>query len=268
MGRPLRHLSEVVAETGTPNGTAAVMEIVTKGLHALRESEQAERVARKGTDRKTNPHISDAGKCIRRVTLSLLNVPETNPPDTDALIRFMVGHAFEDAMAKIFTAYQGSTYLREESVSIPLGDTAVTGRKDFDAVRVATQDSIIELKSTNPRSMSFLLKRGTPNDDHVSQLNLYLVATGKESGYLVYGVMGSTKGEPILHAWIIDRDDERATKDLAGLAVAYEFAKTHTVPPIPEGYSQKFWKCAYCPYRDACWNPDSRLEKLLEASLA
>lgn len=268
MARPIRHLREVVAETGTPNGTEAIMAVVEKGLRALRDQEKAERAERKGTTLKTNPHISDAGKCSRRVTLSLLNIAETNSPDTDALIRFMVGHAFEEAMAEIFTGSQGATYFREESIAIPIGRTKATGRKDFDAVRVATDDSIIELKSTNPRSMAFLLKRGTPNDDHKSQLNLYLVAANKPFGYLVYGVMGSTKGEPILHAWRIDRDDELAGKDLAALSAAYENSLTGTLPPIPEGYSLKYWECQYCPYKNACWRPDSNLEEMLEASLA
>jgi hypothetical protein len=267
MARPIQHLAQVVALTGRPNGTDEIMAVIEAGVRNLNEQDKAERIRAKGTALKSNPHISDAGKCPRRVVLSLLNIEETNPPDTDALIRFMVGHAFEDALARIFTAYQGATYIREESVRIECCGVVISGRKDFDAVRVATSDAIIELKSTNPRSMAFLLKRGTPNDEHISQLNLYLEAAEKPFGYLVYGVMGSTKGEPILHAWKVPYDAERAAKDKQALVDAQWSAIRGELPSIPEAYKASTFPCSYCSHKNACWKPDTNVEAMLSKSL-
>jgi hypothetical protein len=265
--RKQAHLAQVVNLHGTPAGTEIVLPIIAEGLRKLREDEQARRIEQRGTDKKLNPSVSDAGKCERKVVLSLLNVPESDPLDTDSELRFLVGHAFEDAIAQILERYQGSTYLREERVEIAAGDTKITGRRDFDAVRVQDGDVVWELKASNARSLSFLLKRGTPNDDHVSQLNLYLHATGKARGYLVVFAMGSTKGEPNLHAWIVDYDRERAERDIAALVEADAKAKRREVPPIPADYKPSAFPCSYCNHRGNCWKPDVNLTALLEKSI-
>lgn len=254
MPRPQTHLREVVSQHGTPDGTSLILPIIASGLQKLADAEKAHRIVERGTDKKLNPSVSDAGKCERKVVLSLMNIPETNPPDVDSQLRFALGHAFEDAIARVLEAHQGATYLREERVEIAAGDTKITGRRDFDAVRVELLDSILELKSTNARAMGFLLKRGTPNEDHVRQLNLYLSATGKAKGYLVYLVAGSTKGEPILHAWTVNYDQNMAHQDITALAAADLRAKTQNVPAIPHGYARGKYPCGtYCPYNEFCW---------------
>ncbi len=266
MTRPQTHLREVVNAHGTPDGTAVILPIIASGLQKLADAEKARRFVERGTDKKLNPGVSDAGKCERKVVLSLMNIPETNPPDVDAQLRFAVGHAFEDAIARILEAYQGATYLREERVEIPAIGTKITGRRDFSAVRVELLDSILELKSTNARAMGFLLKRGTPNDEHVRQLNLYLHAACKAKGYLVYLVAGSTKGEPILHAWTVNYDGLMAALDVTRLEVAAEFARQGKTPAIPHGYKPSAYPCSYCSMKDFCWGePTPALAASLEA---
>ena len=201
---------------------------------------------------KNNPSVSDAGKCQRKVVMSLMNIEESNPADFDSQLRFAVGHAFEEAIARILEAYQGATYVREDRVEIVSEGVKITGRKDFDAVRVATDDAIIELKSTNARSMGFLLKRGTPNDEHVRQLNLYLHSAGKQIGYLVYLAAGSTKGEPPLHSWIVRYDKAMAEADIAAAVAADRMAKAGVVPAIPQDYKKSGYPCSYCNFKDLC----------------
>lgn len=266
MARPQRHLKAVADAAPTPNGTADILPIIEAGLRQLEADDKARRITERGTDRKLNPSVSDAGKCIRKVVLSLRNVPESDPLDTDSRLRFMVGHAFEEAMGRILTAYQGATYLQEARVEITDGDTKITGRRDFDSVRVLLNDSMLELKSTNARAMGFLLKRGSPNDDHVRQINLYLHATGKPSGYLVYLAAGATKGEPNLHAWRIEYDRDMARADIASLIEADMLAKEGRIPPVPDGYTWAKFPCGWCGYRSMCHNRDT--EAALRASLA
>lgn len=252
MARQQQHLAEVVHANGRPDGTDAIYPIIASGLAKLREADQAQRVADRGDNLKRNPSVTDAGKCQRKTVLSLMNIPETNPPDTDSLLRFELGHAYEDAIARILEAHQGATYIREERVEIPAGETKITGRRDFDAVRLEMDDAIIELKSTNARAMGFLLKRGTPNDDHKRQLNLYLHGTGKKLGYLVYLVAGPTKGEPVLHAWRVEYDEAQAWDDIASLTRADARAKSADVPPVPVDYKMSAFPCSYCSYKDFC----------------
>jgi CRISPR/Cas system-associated exonuclease Cas4 (RecB family) len=265
--RPQQHLAEVVAKSGTPDGTAHVLPIIAEGLQLMRKEQQAQRIEERGSDRKHNPSVSDAGKCERKVVLSLLNVPESDPPDMDAELRFLVGRMFEDAIAAILERYQGATYLREERVEITSCDVKITGRKDFDAVRIMNGESVWELKASNARALGFLLKRGTPNEDHVRQLNLYLHATGRRRGYLVVFAMGSTKGEPNLHAWIVDYDPEMAERDIAALVEADAKAKRGEVPAIPSEYKKNSWPCNYCSYRKFCHEADYSLMGQLAASI-
>jgi CRISPR/Cas system-associated exonuclease Cas4 (RecB family) len=252
MGRPQRHLSEVVRTHGSGNATDELRAILRNGLVALNDEQQAARLIERGTLDKLNPHISDAGKCPRQVTYSLRNIEPSDPMTEDSLTNFLVGHAVEDAWAKILVA-AGAEIVREERVSIPAVATVVTGRKDF-GVKLLWRESVVELKSINSRAMAFMLKsgeRGKP--DHRRQLNLYLRASGLSVGHLVYLVKDATKGEPILHAWEVEYDAERADADIAALVLADEIAKRGELAPIPEGNQQNKYPCTYCNWRTACW---------------
>jgi CRISPR/Cas system-associated exonuclease Cas4 (RecB family) len=259
MGRPQQHLAEVVRNTGSGNATDELRSILRNGLVALNDAQQAERLAQRGTADKLNPHVSDAGKCPRQITYSLRNIKPSDPMTEDSLTNFLVGHAVEEVWAKILIA-AGAEIVREERVSIPAGNTVVTGRKDF-GIKLLWRQSIVELKSTNSRSMAFMLKSGEKGKaDHRKQLNLYLHASkfphplgAVDTGYLVYVVKDATKGEPILHAWEVEYDEGQANNDLMALSLADEIAKRGELAPVPEGYSSTKFPCTYCNWRSACW---------------
>jgi len=257
--RPQQHLADVVRAHGSGDATEELREILRKGLFALEDQKRELRIKTRGTADKRNPYVSDAGRCIRQVTYSLLNIEPSDPFTEDSLMNFLVGHSVEEAWAQILTA-AGAEYVREESVLIEFGNTVVSGRKDFDGIRLLWLGSIVELKSINSRSMAFTLRRNEPGKpDHRRQLNLYLYENTTPTGYLVYLVKDATKGEPILHAWRVDLDAGQAEADLLALAAADEMAKSNRVPPIPDGMKQNKWPCSYCQYQTICW---------LEASLA
>jgi CRISPR/Cas system-associated exonuclease Cas4 (RecB family) len=267
MGRPQQHLADVVRQHGSGNATEELRRILTRGLFALNEQKMAERIREKGTANKLNPYISDAGRCIRQVTYSLMNVKPSDPFTDDSLMNFLVGHAVEEAWAEILTA-AGAEFVREERVEIPAGSTRVTGRKDFDGIRLLWHGAIVELKSTSSRSMSWTLKKGEQGkEDHRRQLNLYLYASGTPFGYLVYLVKDATRGEPILHAYLVELDEAQARNDLQAMASAHELAKASKLPAIPEGNKKSTFPCSYCVYRKLCWEPDANLTETLTASL-
>ena len=251
--RPQTHLAEIERSHGSGDATDELRAILTRGLFALEEEKRATRIAERGDALKHNPFVSDAGKCLRAVTYSLRNIEASDPTTEDSLMNFLVGHSVESAWAAILTA-AGAEFVREERVSIPVGTTVVTGRKDFAGIRMLWRGSIVELKSTNSRAMGWMLKRGEcGKDEHRRQLNLYLYAEQVDVGYLVYLVKDATKGEPILHAWAVERDDDKARNDLQALSGAHEIAQRGKIAPIPEGNSQKAYPCTYCDFRTRCW---------------
>lgn len=251
--RKQQHLAEVERHHGSGDATAELRTILERGLFALNEQKTAARIAERGDNLKRNPHVSDAGKCIRAVTYSLRNIEESDPFTADSLANFLIGHAAEDVYADILKA-AGAEFVREEYVSIPAGATVVTGRKDFDGVRLLWGGAIVELKTTSSRAMSFMLKKGERGKDaHRRQLNLYLYATGMNAGYLVYVVKDATKGEPIFHAWLVERDDAQANNDLMALSLAKQIADTNELPAIPQDFKQSAFPCTYCSWRTRCW---------------
>lgn len=266
--RPTQHLADVVHHSGSGNATTAIREVLARGVFVLEERKREKRIAEKGTDQKLNPYISDAGKCIRAVTYSLMNVEESEPFTVDSLVNFLVGHSVEDAFAAILEA-AGATVLREERASLKAGNTIITGRKDFSGVQIRWSHKIaellgaqaleipdgstVELKATNSRAIAFLLKRGDGRDEHKAQLNLYLKADDETIGFLVYVVKDATKGEPIAHAWAVEYDDVKASDNLHVLAFADELAKRGELPSIPDGMKQGAFPCTYCNYRTRCW---------------
>lgn len=253
MPRPTQHLAEIERFSGSGNATEELRTILNDGLFALDAKKRADRIAERGTADKKNPHISDAGKCIRAVTYSLMNEEPSDPFTADSLMNFLVGTAVEEAWAKILTA-AGAEFVREEHVSIAVNGTVVTGRKDFDGIRLLWHGNIVELKSINSRSMGWMLKKKQEGkDDHRRQLNLYLFSAGVPSGYLVYLVKDATKGEPILHAYRVDLNEELAKDDLALMADAHKMARENFLPLIPEDFKQTAYPCTYCQFRTKCW---------------
>lgn len=259
--RPQQHLAEIARRTAPADTADELRSILTRGLFAIREQRTAQRIAERGDNDKHNPYISDAGRCLRDVTYTLRNIEPSDPMTEDSLTNFLVGSAVEEAWAKIMTA-AGAEFIREEKVSIPIGETVVTGRKDFDGVRMEWGDTIVELKSTNSRAMGWMLKRGERGKDgHRRQLNLYLFAEQRSIGVLVYLVKDATRGEPIMHSFVVERDDAQANNDLQAMLSAVEIAKRGKIAPIPDGMSQKAYPCSYCSYKTRCW-----LEASIEAA--
>lgn len=268
--RNQQHLAEVERHHGTGDATDALRSVLHRGLRVLNEQRQAERVTERGTADKLNPHISDVGKCPRAVAYSLMNVEESEPFTDDSLMNFLVGHAVEEAWAKILTA-AGAEYEREERVEIEIADTKVSGRQDFGGIRLRwntaaaellnipefaeiPDGAIIELKSLNSRAASWMLKKGEKGRaEHRRQLGLYLHAKQQPVGFLVYLVKDATKGEPILHAFRVDLDSEEAHSDALMLAGVHTLARSQTLPRIPEGYQQSKFPCTYCQVKTLCW---------------
>lgn len=235
--------------------------ILGVGLRKLDEARSAERVKEKGTSQKLNPYVTDSVKCQRAVGYSLLGEKQDGY-SMDSLLAFKIGAAFEDALCEAFEA-GGATVEREVRIEIPFNGQKISGRVDALVVIPGLMNSILELKTTNSRAMAMMLKRGEKGkSSHRHQLNLYLHAgqlgllnrLPRESGYLVYCVKDSVKGEPSIRAWEVEYDEALALKDLDRLSTIAEAAQKGLLPGRPYATKTSSWECGYCDYKKSCWN--------------
>lgn len=260
------------------SGTAEIVSLFERSLKIANDESRAQRISDKGTDKKTNPYVTDAQSCPRKVWFTLKNVPETEPLTTQSLINFGLGHSAEEFAASIFERFPDAKVQREIRIEIPVGSTCVSGRIDF-LIELPAFDSMVELKTTSSLSMKYTLQglaKGERQDSHEkyrSQLNLYLHAShlglvgerAYDQGYLVYLIKDAKKGQEPIQAFKIAYDKGAAEADLRQLALLKEMADRDQDPGIPVAYLQHYsqkkkliWNCQYCPFMSLCWGKDGK----------
>jgi hypothetical protein len=254
-------LAELARKHGQGPINSSVDELFLNGLRVKQRVNDQKYLARY-PDGESSPHVSDAGKCPRKVWLGLKNLDlgkyhePTN--DLNTLANFAFGHACEAAVSEVLELClaqvhtQATIRLEHEGVSI-LGSS--------DIIAVHPKGGIIEVKTTSERSMSYRLKEGEPRDEHRRQLNLYIHAArlgrltvdGKRvvreevnCGTIVYVVPNVKRGDRPFWPWLVRYDEAQAFADLTSLAA---IAKAETMPEIPAGYTASGYPCSYCEYK-------------------
>lgn len=265
--RPQEHLKDTVAEHGTGEATGPVRALLEYGMRKKMEAEMMDPnfVARSGL------HVSDAGRCPRQVFFSLTNVPRTETLTLDSYMTLRLGNKAEELYLDLLKA-AGVTVLTQQRIELEHDGEKIHGTLDMiievpEEVRALIPGldpvEVWELKTKNSRAMSWLLKRGGPEegDGYVKQLRGYLEGARrgqvprptKARGRLVYTAVGATKGEPLFHAWFVDYDGPSVTADLARLAQSAKDAREGIDPGIPDGYERTKFPCSYCDFRSKCW---------------
>lgn len=255
------------------SGTAEIVSLFEQSLAIANDESRKQRIADKGTDQKTNPYVTDAKSCPRKVWFSLKNIPETEPLTTQSLINFGLGHSAEEFAASIFERFPDAKVERELRIEIPVGQTCVSGRIDF-LIELPSFNSIVELKTTSSLSMKYTLQglaKGEKQDSHEkyrAQANLYLHASQLglvgskpyETAYLIYLIKDAKKGQEPIQAFKIAYNQLAAEGDLRQLALIKEMAVRDQDPGVPVAYLQHYtekgkliWNCSYCSYKSNCW---------------
>jgi hypothetical protein len=266
-----QRLDKLEGIAGTGDGSRIIRLLIEKAIMHNEEKKRLERIAEKGTELKLNPYVTDIGKCPKQNDYSFRNVPKTNPPSAASLFTFGIGNAVEDWVAGILEGLGVDTGLHilktqfRIEVTHPDGVT-VSGRLDA-GIEFPDTEIILEFKSINRDGMYWLLKnQDGARPDHVSQCNQYLVAKRIDRGYVVYLVKDAKKGEEVVHAYRVDRDDERAIEEQDVLAQQWLRAQEPEFVPIPAEYLTKFRKsgkipnypCGYCDWQDVCWSEERK----------
>ena len=267
--QPWLTYGQVVAEVGVGAATPEITALFEKALVVRDDNEQARRLLQRGTLKKQNPHITDMGKCPRKVYFSLTGEPETEPLTLQSRVNFQVGHAVEEAFADLLSELDGRI-IREAHVTFP-GAPPVTGRIDF-LTYLDDFDAMVELKSTSSLAMKLGMQNDEmPKDDHKRQIRAYLAASAKgyidgmeartySHGYLVYVVKDAKKGQEPVQAFHVAHEPGLVEADIAWLRNIAQKAKAGMDAGIPdylrdhkERTGKLSWICQYCPFKSRCW---------------
>lgn len=263
MSAPQKHLSEVVGEHGTGVATGPVRQLLELGMR--------NKLAAEVNDRIPGVHVSDAGRCPRQVFFSLTGVPRTEELTLDSYMTLRLGNKAEELYLDLLKA-AGVKVLTQQRIELEQDGEKIHGTLDMlievpEEVRALIpgldEREVWELKTKNSRAMSWLLKRGGPEegDGYVKQLRAYLEGAKrgqyakptKARGRLVYTAVGATKGEPLFHAWFVDYDEAETLKDLNRLSDSMKQAREGIDPGIPEGFERTKFPCSYCDWCSKCW---------------
>lgn len=251
-----------------------------------READQAKRLEERGTLDKETMYLSDGVECLRQIVWARQNREVTNPPDIYSLMNFQVGHAVQEAVARVLT-HLGGELIEEHHIDVEVDGSHVTGRSDFllDIPRSVLESlnlggaelpehNLIEIKATGEAAMVAMLGRGEEGKDgHRRQLNRYTHASRLglmgdrkyEGGWLTYFVPLLPKGQPNFFPFWVPYNPALATGDLDYLAHADRMATAGEDPGIPPEFLQAYenskkspkmppvWPCQYCPFLETCW---------------
>ena len=257
---------QVTARVGTGAATHEITNLFKKAFEVRQERVDAARIAERGTLEKQNPHVTDFGKCPRKVYFSLANEPKTEPLTIQSHVNFAVGSAVEEFFGELMSEIGGEVE-REAHVTFP-GSPPVTGRIDF-LCMLDDFDALVELKSTSSMAMKLGMQNNElPKDDHKRQIRAYLAASEKgyidgheprtyKHGYLVYVVKDAKKGQEPIQAFYVAHEPGLVEADLIWLR---NIAAMKEAPPIPEflaahkaNKGRLHWWCGYCDYKTKCW---------------
>jgi hypothetical protein len=268
--QPQQHLSGIVRDHGTGDATAPVRALLEFGLARQLEKEVEARRA-EGKELREYPYVSDAGKCPRQLFFALTNVPKTEKLTLDSWMTLNIGKKAEELYIQLLEA-AGVKILAQERVELEADGEKVVGKLDLlievpEEVRALIpgldERELWELKTKNSRAMSWLIKRGGPQEDdgYLKQVNSYLEGAARglypkptsARGRLIYTAVGATKGEPLFHAWFVPYEKDKAQDELLILSASMRNARAGLDPGIPEAYkSDPVWPCLYCDWHRIC----------------
>lgn len=165
---------------GNDLNSAEVAEAIEKGFLAQR------RPAKDFTQKKTFSPSSIGyghGTCARFWFIAFTGT-ETWQDDVDSMgvANMSLGSAFHDEIQK---ALEHAGLLVEAELEITLQDPPIRGYLDA-IVNWKGEEVVCEIKTTRQESFIFKETSGKPSANHLIQLLIYLKATGKKRGFLLY----------------------------------------------------------------------------------
>lgn len=172
------------------------------------------------------------------------------------------------AHARIQGALKAAGVLIAEEVEIKLADPPIRGFMDV-LIRIDDDTVVGEIKTTSENIFNAKRTSGKPSANHLFQILIYMKATGRKKGFLLY------ENRNTLEVLVIEVDFSEANEAilenaLDWMRMVYKAWQDREFPTRPYR-SQTVKVCANCPLNKVCWedNPegDVKLPKMEVPSL-
>jgi CRISPR-associated exonuclease Cas4 len=178
-------------------------------------------------------HASSAGSCPRAMVINRLLPAKENL----ALSKiFLVG----DLIHQFIQNKLLSSGKSEEKVNFDIEQMLfIRGRLDY-----IDDDYVWEFKSI--ASLAYV--KDAPKPEHVKQINIYLKATNRTKGKIVY----VEKNTFNMAEHEVTFDKELFNETIKEFLIVKHHLELSTLPDRLEGFPDKNWKCRYCDRREEC----------------
>jgi CRISPR/Cas system-associated exonuclease Cas4 (RecB family) len=228
-----------------------IAEAIEKGLLAQR------RPALEWTQKKTFAPSTIAyghGTCARYWFIAFNGTDQWDDDvDSMGVANMGLGSMVHDY---IQTALKSSGFLVEEELEITLQDPPIRGYLDA-IVNWKGEELVCEIKTTRQESFVFKEASGKPSVNHLIQLLIYLRATGKKRGFLLY-VNKNDQTFLVIPVEMTEDNAKLLDDVLAWLRTTHEAYEQDTLPVRPFRNSKETGRpsnkiCRGCPVQKDCF---------------
>jgi CRISPR/Cas system-associated exonuclease Cas4 (RecB family) len=199
---------------------------------------------------------SEAGNCKRKTYYSYKIPKET---DVEVLKVFEMGNMVHELIVKVLQSEKTPDIEllgKEIPFKIDQKDFIISGRiDDMILVKIENERYIVEVKST-----SALKFTENPNPGHISQLQLYMHASGIHKGIILYIEKNTLQAKH----FFIDYSPKKVENSIERINEIHKSLTSDTLPePEARLVPGMNWMCRYCNYKDECYEatPEEELRK-------
>jgi len=154
------------------------------------------------------------------------------------------------AHSRIQGALKESGVLVAEEVEVKLADPPIRGYMDV-LVRVDGETVVGEIKTTGEAIFNAKRTSMKPSPNHLFQILIYMKATGKQKGFLMYENR-NTLEVLIMQIDFTQANEERLENALDWMRTVYKAWQDRELPTRPFR-SQTVKVCQNCPVNKVCW---------------
>ncbi len=186
---------------------------------------------------------SEIGGCLRKTWFSY-KIPKEIGKDVIRI--FEAGNMIHEFISEVLKSEKNPEIELIETelpFIIDKKDFKISGRiDDIILAKIHNQKALIEVKSSK-----FLPRE--PNENHVSQLQLYMEATGINQGIILY-----IQKDNLQASWFNINYNEKKVEDIMQRFGSLDhYLKLNKVPPAEAKLKkEKNWMCSFCEYKDEC----------------
>lgn len=181
------------------------------------------------------------------------------PYGIESLRVFQAGNLLEEYWVRVLEEHPDYEVL---ATQVPVyhyfDDWEIHGRAD-----ILTQHNrgyLVTHEVNSTRSLYYIRKDGRPRQEHLDQLNFYVVRLGLSYGQLDYlDKSALLKGDGVIDTSYITEADPTRFQVTVSKARKLVKALTDEDPPQP----LPCWLCGYCLYKEECRKRDDKLESKL-----